>query len=46
MVTPMMYSFMNESRRLSNRRLRRELRMRLNYPSITEALATLPERSA
>ncbi len=40
-VTPMMYSFMNESRRLSNRRLKRELRVRLEYPTVASALAAL-----
>ena len=32
-------SFMRESRRLSNRRLRKELRVRLRYPSVAEGLA-------
>ncbi len=32
-------SFMSESRRLDNRRLKRELRLRLRYPSIEHALA-------
>jgi len=32
-------SFMRESRRLSNRRLRRELRIRLQYPSVAHGLA-------
>jgi nucleoside-diphosphate-sugar epimerase len=31
-------SFMRESRRLSNRRLRTELRIRLNYPSVEQGL--------
>jgi hypothetical protein len=35
----MMYSFMNESRRLGNRRMKEELRVRLNYPTVAEALA-------
>jgi nucleoside-diphosphate-sugar epimerase len=38
-VSPMMYSFMNESRRLGNRRLKDELRVRLNYPTVAAALA-------
>jgi len=37
-VTPMMYSFMTESRRLSNRRLKRELRVPLRYPTVAAAL--------
>jgi len=40
-VTPMMYSFMTESRRLSNCRIRRELGVRLWYPTVASALATL-----
>jgi nucleoside-diphosphate-sugar epimerase len=40
-VSPMMYSFMTESRRLSNRRLRSELKVRLLYPTVASALATL-----
>ena len=31
-------SFMNESRRLSNQRLKRELRLRLHYPTVAEGL--------
>jgi nucleoside-diphosphate-sugar epimerase len=37
-------SFMRESRRLSNRRLRRELRLRLRYPSLAQGLAALAAR--
>jgi nucleoside-diphosphate-sugar epimerase len=40
-VSPMMYSFMTESRRLSNRRVRNELKVRLLYPTVASALATL-----
>ena len=43
-VSPMMYSFMTESRRLSNRRLKRELGVRLAYPNVARALATLRRR--
>jgi hypothetical protein len=32
-------SFMGESRRLANRRLRRELRVRLRYPTVPQGLA-------
>lgn len=40
-VSPAMYSFMSESRRLRNARIKRELRVRLRYPTIDAALATL-----
>ena len=38
-VAPQLYSFMNESRRLSNGRIKRELRVALRYPSVHEGLA-------
>jgi nucleoside-diphosphate-sugar epimerase len=38
-VSPMMLSFMSESRRLENHRLRRELRARLVYPTVEATLA-------
>ncbi|MGE5338427.1 MAG: NAD(P)H-binding protein [Gemmatimonadota bacterium] len=38
-VSPMMYSFMNESRRLRNRRIKRELKLRLRWPTVATALA-------
>jgi nucleoside-diphosphate-sugar epimerase len=34
-VTPMMLSFMSESRRLSNRRIKAELGVRLRYPTVS-----------
>ena len=34
----MLLSFMSESRRLDNRRLKRELRLRLRYPTVREGL--------
>lgn len=37
-VTPALLSFMNESRRLDNRRLKRELRLRLRYPTVASFL--------
>jgi nucleoside-diphosphate-sugar epimerase len=37
-MAPMQLSFMNESRRLSNRRMRRELRLRLRYPTVVDGL--------
>ena len=36
--SPMQLSFMSESRRMSNRRLTRELRVRLLYPTVSEGL--------
>ncbi|MFN5164989.1 MAG: NAD(P)H-binding protein [Pseudomonadota bacterium] len=35
---PMTLSFMSESRRIDNRRLKRELRLRLRYPTVREGL--------
>ncbi|KFI08732.1 NAD(P)H-binding protein [Massilia sp. BSC265] len=40
-VTPTLLSFMSESRRLDNTRLKRELRVRLRYPDVGSALAYL-----
>jgi nucleoside-diphosphate-sugar epimerase len=34
-----LYSFMNESRRLVNARMKRELRVKLRYPSVHDGLA-------
>lgn len=38
-LSPMALSFMSESRRLDNRRIRRELRARLLYPTVREGFA-------
>ena len=38
MLSPMQLSFMSESRRLDNRRLKRELRFSLRYPTVAEGL--------
>lgn len=38
-VSPMLYSFMRESRRLSNARMKLELRVRLQFPTVAEGLA-------
>jgi len=38
-VSDMQWSFMRESRRLDNRRLRRELRVRLAWPTPASAWA-------
>ena len=43
--SPMQLSFMNESRRLSNARLKRELRLRLRYPTVTQGLGCLAPSS-
>ncbi len=40
-VTPAMRTFLTESRRLSNRRIKRELRFRLRYPTVREGLLGL-----
>ena len=39
MLSPMQLSFMSESRRLANTRMKRELRLRLRYPTVAEGLA-------
>lgn len=38
-VTPAMRTFLTESRRLSNGRIKRELRFRLRYPTVREGLS-------
>jgi nucleoside-diphosphate-sugar epimerase len=45
-VTPMMYSFMCESRRIRNARLKRELRLQLRYPSPDALLRTMKASAA
>ncbi|MEI7842370.1 MAG: SDR family oxidoreductase [Gallionellaceae bacterium] len=42
-VSPTMWSFMNESRRLVNQRLKKELKVGLLYSSVEEALPTFRE---
>jgi nucleoside-diphosphate-sugar epimerase len=46
-IAPNLWSFMSESRRLSNQRIKRELRLRLQYPTVREGIAAcvpaLPE---
>jgi nucleoside-diphosphate-sugar epimerase len=44
-VSPMMYSFMGESRRLRNARVKRELKVRLAWPTVAATLADLRGRS-
>jgi nucleoside-diphosphate-sugar epimerase len=38
--SPMLLSFMSESRRLANRRLTQELRLRLRYPTVAQGLVS------
>ena len=40
-VSSMMWSFMNESRRLSNQRMKRELKVKLIYPTIDDFLSKI-----
>ena len=44
-MTPVRLSFMSESRRLRNDRLKRELRLRLNHPTVAEGLNAKLERA-
>ncbi|MDX8380095.1 MAG: SDR family oxidoreductase [Gallionella sp.] len=45
-LSPMMMSFMNESRRLTNVRIKQELNVHLRYPTVSDFLAGMnPERS-
>ena len=43
-VSPMLLSFMSESRRLDNTRIKRELRVRLRHPDVATALARMAAR--
>lgn len=43
-VSPMLLSFMSESRRLKNDRMKRELGVRLRYPTVADLLAGLGRR--
>jgi len=45
-VSPMLLSFMSESRRLSNLRLKAELGVRLLYPQVNDALARMARQSS
>lgn len=45
-VTPMLLSFMSESRRMDNTRIKRELGVRLRYPRVADALQALPAGAA
>jgi nucleoside-diphosphate-sugar epimerase len=41
MVSPMLWSFMNESRQLSNARMKQELHVQLVYPKVADALPSI-----
>ncbi len=45
-LPPMLLSFMSESRRLDNTRLKRELRVQLCYPTVAEGLKEKISESA
>jgi nucleoside-diphosphate-sugar epimerase len=45
-IGPAMLSFMSESRRLDNRRLKRELGVRLAHPQVAESVAAMAARRA
>jgi nucleoside-diphosphate-sugar epimerase len=45
-VSPMLYSFMSESRRINNTRMKRELRIRLRYPTPDALLRTMKAAQA
>jgi nucleoside-diphosphate-sugar epimerase len=45
LLSPQLYSFMSESRRLSNRRIKEELRVRLQYPSVYDGVAAAAENA-
>ncbi len=36
-------SFMSESRRLTNKRMKRELKVKLHYPTVADMLATMED---
>jgi len=43
-VSPALWSFMNESRRLLNRRMKTELQVRLRYPTVASMLSELLQK--
>ncbi len=44
-VPPMQWSFMSESRRLDNTRMKRELRLRLRYPDVMTGIAAAQQQA-
>jgi nucleoside-diphosphate-sugar epimerase len=45
-VSPSLWSFMNESRRLTNERIRNELKVKLRYSTVSEALTSFATNNA
>ena len=45
-LTPLQLSFMSESRRLDNRRIKRELRAQLRYPQVADGIAAAVQQLA
>lgn len=45
-VSPLQWSFMRESRRLDNRRMKHELRLRLRYPNVIDGIDTIGTAAA
>ena len=45
-LSPMQMSFMRESRRIGNRRLKNELKLRLAYPTVDDGIRAAQERKA
>ena len=43
-LSPMLLSFMNESRRLSNTRMKQELKVVMHYPTVTDTLNEIRQR--
>ena len=43
-VSPALWSFMNESRRMTNERMKKELKVKLRYPTVADALASIKDR--
>ncbi|HEY6241810.1 MAG TPA: SDR family NAD(P)-dependent oxidoreductase, partial [Burkholderiales bacterium] len=43
LLPPALLSFMNESRRLCNRRMKVELGVRLRYPTVADGVADIKE---
>ena len=41
-VSAMLWSFMSESRRLTNARMKQELKVKLRYPTVSDALTKVP----
>ncbi|MFN4149097.1 MAG: SDR family NAD(P)-dependent oxidoreductase, partial [Rhodocyclaceae bacterium] len=44
-LSPLMLSFMNESRRLVNTRMKRELKLKLRYPTVADGIKAALEKS-